>query len=80
MFSNWTYLDIAKWTGVAAGVVGATLIALNIGIVEYGYIFFLVSSLLWMAVGVTQRERSLVVLQLAFTIVNILGLYRWVGG
>jgi hypothetical protein len=36
-------------------------------------------SLLWTAVGFAQREPSLVVLQGAFTAINVLGIYRWFG-
>jgi hypothetical protein len=54
-------------------------IALDIGVVEYGFALFLISSLLWCAVGLVQHEPSLVVLQAVFTGINILGLWRWVG-
>jgi hypothetical protein len=70
-------LDAAKWIGTGAGVSGAILIALNLGVIAYGFAMFLVSSLLWSAVGLIQREPSLVVLQSVFTIVNVLGLWRW---
>lgn len=71
----------AKWIGTAAGVLGAVLIALDLGrvFVWYGYWLFLVSSVLWTAVGVIQNEPSLVVLQLTFTVINLLGLWRWAG-
>jgi hypothetical protein len=55
------------------------VIALNLGVVGYGFVLFLVSSLLWTAVGFAQREPSLVVLQGAFTEINVLGIYRWFG-
>jgi hypothetical protein len=72
-------LDIAKWIGTVCGVTGATLIALNLGVVGCGFALFLVSSLSWGAVGLVQREPSLIVLQSAFTIINVLGLWRWLG-
>ena len=67
----------AKWTGTVAGVAGATLVALNLGVVGYGFVLFLLSSLLWTGVGLVQREPSLVVLQGAFTAIDLLGIYRW---
>jgi hypothetical protein len=76
---NANAMRIAKWTGTVAGVCGATVIALNLGIVGHGFVLFLVSSLLWTAVGFAQREPSLVVLQGAFTAINVLGIYRWFG-
>jgi uncharacterized membrane protein YccC len=73
-------LDAAKWIGTAAGVAGAILIALNLGVVVYGFVLFLLSSLLWVSVALVQREPSLAVLQGAFTVINLLGIWRWAGG
>lgn len=71
------WLRPVKWIGTGAGVTGAVLVALNIGVTGYGFMLFLVSSLLWSAAGVAQREPSLVVLQGAFSAINVLGIYRW---
>lgn len=71
------WLRPAKWVGTGAGVAGAVLVALNMGVTGYGFVLFLVSSLLWSAAGIAQRELSLVVLQGAFTAINVLGIYRW---
>ena len=71
-------LTPAKWIGTATGIAGAVLIALNLGVVAYGFGLFLASSLLWAWVGWMHRETSLVVLQSAFTIINVVGLLRWV--
>ena len=71
------FLRPAKWIGTATGVAGAVLIALNIGAVAAGFGLFLASSLLWSVVGWVHREPSLVVLQGAFTVINLLGIYRW---
>ena len=70
-------LRTAKWIGTAAGVAGATLIALNLGAEGYGFVLFLVSSLIWSTVGWVQREPSLLVLQIAFTAINVVGIWRW---
>lgn len=70
-------LAAAKWVGTGAGIAGAVLIALNLGIVVYGFGLFLVSSVLWTAVGWVQREPSLTLLQTAFTVINVMGVYRW---
>jgi hypothetical protein len=40
-------LSGVKWTGTAAGICGGAMVALNLGIVEYGFVLFLISSLLW---------------------------------
>ena len=71
------WLSVAKWFGTLCGIAGATMIALNLGVVVYGFALFFVSSVLWGVVGLIQREPSLVVLQSVFTVVNVLGLWRW---
>ena len=58
---------------------GAIMIALNLGLVIYGFGLFLISSLLWSGVGWVQRETSLVVLQVTFAIIDVIGIYRWLG-
>ncbi len=73
-------MNLAKWSGTGAGISGAILIALNFGVVAYGFAFFLVSSLIWLVAALVQREPSLAVLQATFTVINVIGLWRWVGG
>ena len=68
-----------KWVGTFAGIAGAVLIAVNIGIVGYGFVLFLISSLLWSAVAIVQRDASLFVLQGAFVLVDVVGVVRWLG-
>ena len=71
------WLGHAKWLGTIAGVVGAMLIALNIGQVGMGFILFTVSSTLWLIAGWMHREMSLVVLQGVFLVIDIVGIYNW---
>jgi uncharacterized membrane protein len=49
-------LGAAKCIGTGAGVSDAILIALNLGVVAYGFSLFLLSSLLWGSVALIQRE------------------------
>lgn len=72
-------LRAAKWVGTTAGICGAVLIALNIDAEVHGFALFLASSLLWTMVAWRQREPSLVALQGAFTVINIVGIVRWLG-
>lgn len=72
-------LTTAKWIGTATGVTGAVVIALNLGMVVFGFGLFLISSILWTVAGWRQREASLVVLQGTFTVINLVGIYRWIG-
>ena len=77
--SNATTLRVAKWIGTATGVAGAVIIAANLGMVAHGFVLFLISSVLWSAVSWIQREASLLVLQATFTVINVIGIYRWFG-
>ena len=70
-------LKPTKWIGTATGVTGADLIELNTGTVATGFLLFLISSMLRSTVGWIHREPSLVVLQGAFTAINLLGIYQW---
>lgn len=66
-------LQATKWIGTAAGIAGAILIALNIGFVHYGFVLFLISSVLWTAAAAAQREPALLVLQGVFAIIDVVG-------
>jgi hypothetical protein len=66
-----------KWVGTIFGIAGATLIALNLPISGWGFVLFLISSISWMDAGLIMRENSIVLLNLAFTAINSLGIYRW---
>lgn len=70
-------LRTVKWLGTATGIAGALIIAMNLGLVVAGFVLFLVSSILWSVVSWVQREPSLLVLQVTFTVINVLGIYRW---
>ncbi len=52
------WLSTAKWVGTGAGVSGALMIGFKLGIMAHGFALFLVSSLLWGAVGFAMREPS----------------------
>ncbi|MBF0188272.1 MAG: hypothetical protein HQL50_10155 [Magnetococcales bacterium] len=70
-------LTALKWTGTVTGIIGATLIALNISISGYGFLFYGISCLTWGVAGWWMREWSLVVLQGVFLIINVIGIWRW---
>ena len=70
-------IALAKWTGTIFGVIGAALIAMNLPISGWGFVLFLVSSISWTVAGVRMRENSLVLLNVVFTAINLLGVYRW---
>ena len=72
-------LGVAKVIGTATGVAGAIVVAGNLGFMAQGFMLFFISSVLWSVVGWVQREISLLVLQATFSLINIIGIYRWLG-
>lgn len=68
-------LNLWKWAATALGIGGGIMISLNIeNITQYGFIPFLISSLIWMFVGLRMSEKSIVLLNATFIIINILGI------
>jgi uncharacterized membrane protein len=66
-----------KWVGTATGVLGALILALNIPLSGWGWILFLVSSVSWTFAGLVMKDMSLAVLQFAFVVVDLIGVWRW---
>ena len=70
-------MTVLKWFGTVTGVAGAMILALNIPISGWGWVLFALSALAWTIAGLVQRETSLVVLQGAFLVVDLIGIWRW---
>ncbi len=66
-----------KWVGTATGVLGALILALNIPLSGWGWALFLISSLSWTFAGVVMKDMSLAILQFAFVVVDMIGVWRW---
>lgn len=69
--------SVIKWVGTATGVLGALILALNIPLSGWGWVLFLVSSLCWTFAGVVMKDMSLAILQFAFVVVDLIGVWRW---
>jgi nicotinamide riboside transporter PnuC len=65
------------WIGSITGVIGAILVAFNFEFSKFGYFFFLVSSITWAIQANKNKDKALLSINLAFTIINIIGIYRW---
>ena len=66
-----------KVLAALTGVVGATLLALNIGYNYQAYVIFETSSILWMIVGYRQEDKPLLYMNTIFTVINTIGLFRY---
>ena len=67
-----------KWFGTVVGVAGALLLAINIPQSGWGFVLFLGSSVSWGLAGLKMKEPSIWTLHGVFTMVNLVGIYRWV--
>ena len=63
--------------GTIFGVIGAFIIASNTGLNHLGYIFFLLSSILYIIFGIKIDNLNIIVLNIVFIIANILGLINY---
>ena len=75
--NNTPLLLAAKWLGTVAGILGAVLVAANVGVVGWGFIAWAISSSLWTYAGWAMREPSLILLQAVFLIIDLVGIWRW---
>lgn len=78
MFINTGILKFLMWSGSAYGITGALCVATHFDLV-LGYVFFLLSSLSWIWVGYLQRNLALFLMNFVFGIINIIGLYTYMG-
>lgn len=72
-------ITVIEWIGSIVGIVGAILLALNFKYSGHGFIFFLVSSILFIWFGLVKEAYGLVFMQSSYFIINVIGIYRWFG-
>lgn len=63
--------------GTACCLAGATLIALNVPTSAWGFVMFLGNSISWLTVALVRRDGPLAVLNLGYTAINLIGIWRW---
>lgn len=78
LIMNETKTDkIVGWVGSVCGITGAVLLALNLPISGYGYLFFLVSSVALVAWSFKTGAKHNLTMQLCFCVINSIGVYNW---
>ena len=60
----------------ATGIAGALLLALNIGYRQLAYLLFTFSSLAWLSIAITIDNKPLLLMNLIFSAINIIGITR----
>ena len=77
--ARWT--DSISWVATIATIIAASMTASNLGsrITGYGFAVFLVGSLAWLATGILTGQPALVWTNVVLTLLNIFGMWRWLG-
>lgn len=73
--------DSISWIATVATIVAASMTAANLGskITGYGFAVFLIGSLAWLATGLMTGQPALVWTNAVLTLLNIFGVWRWLG-
>lgn len=73
--------DTISWIATVATVIAASMTASNLGtrFTGYGFCVFLIGSLSWLATGVLTEQPALIWTNVVLTILNIFGIWRWLG-
>ena len=70
-------LAMLKWSGMFYNVVGAIILAVNLPFSKWAFILYLLGSLTWCAVAYLMKEKALLLQNLIYTILNVIGICRW---
>lgn len=68
---------MAAWMGTVFGVLGALLVACNIGMNDLGYICFFIGSIFSLYNAVKMRDNSGMVLWGVFMVINLVGIVSY---
>lgn len=73
--------DIAGWVAPIATIIAAMMTAANLGprITGWGFVVFTAGSVAWSVVGFASGQRNLIAANLFLTLVNLVGVWRWLG-
>ena len=73
--------DLISWMATAATIIAACMTASNLGtrITGYGFAVFTIGSVSWLATGLLTNQPALVWTNAALTLLNIFGVWRWLG-
>ena len=71
----------AGWIAPAATMIAAMMTAANLGarVTGWGFVVFTFGSVAWTIVGVSSGQTNLIAANSFLTIVNLVGIWRWLG-
>ncbi len=73
--------SIAGWVAPIATIIAAMMTAANLGarITGWGFVVFMVGSVCWSIIGISTGQVNLIVSNGFLTLVNAVGIWRWLG-
>jgi hypothetical protein len=73
--------DSISWVATIATIVAASITAANLGsrITGYGFVVFTLGAMCWIAVGATSHQPALLWTNVALTVLDLFGIWRWLG-
>ena len=76
-----SFEDITHYVAPAATMIAACMTAANLGprVTGWGFAVFTIGSLSWCIIGIVSGQQSLVLTNAFLTLVNIVGIWRWLG-
>ncbi len=75
--TNETEQKMTGWAGTVFGILGATLVAANMGMNDIGYIFFTIGSVFSLINAVYKKDNSGIILWGVFFLINVIGLVNY---
>ena len=72
---------LAGWVAPAATMIAAMMTAANLGarVTGWGFAVFVIGSIAWCLVGITTGQDNLLITNGFLVIVNLIGVWRWLG-
>ncbi|GFE76644.1 PRC-barrel domain-containing protein [Novosphingobium sp. TCA1] len=73
--------EYAEWAAPIATMIAAIMTASNLGarMTGFGFVVFTVGSIAWTAFGMATNQTSLIAANGFLTVVNLIGVWRWLG-
>lgn len=73
--------QIPSYLAPAATMIAAMMTAANLGarVTGWGFVVFTVGSICWSIIGITSGQQNLLLSNAFLTLVNLVGIYRWLG-
>jgi hypothetical protein len=64
--------------GSITSIIGALIIASNLGINFVGFFLFFISNLFWIKFSFEEKNKHIFIMNLVFAVINIIGMYNYI--